>query len=497
MTDQKMDKKPRVLIVDDEPVNLKLLEAHLVPRGYDVLPAKDGVQAMAVLNTEPIDIVLLDVMMPHMSGFEVLKKIRADEKLRLIPVVLVTALKATEDRIAGIKEGCDDFISKPFDREELLARVQSLLKISYYRRELNHKEKFEKVVHNMSEGVIICSPDWGVKETNNAAEKLLNIEPHALLNANLLDVLYHTCSVSLPQAKLQNLNTSIGPFELVRPQTSQTTALYLEAHIDILKTTEGAPSNIVLRMRDITEEKNQYMLKQDFMSFITHKLFSPLTPLMGQVELLASHHYGKLNPEQKKAFDQIYELSQKFKDRVTKLLNFVNYQKNYHHLFIHEDILNLDKYLSEFAHQYIKEHGNNKKLEIKVNYENSGKAISINKNFLDIIFGNLLDNALKFNDKDICKIDIDIEENNHNLILKMSDNGQGIPAEKVNDIFKSFYQAEKYFTGNVEGVGLGLPIVKSLTEAYGGRVEVQSQLGQGSVFTVTLPVSSHTMQKAA
>ena len=86
-----MDKKYCVLIVDDEPVNLKLLEAHLVPRGYDVREAHDGLEALKILGGEPIDIVLLDVMMPKMNGFEVLKKIRADEKLRLTPIILVTA----------------------------------------------------------------------------------------------------------------------------------------------------------------------------------------------------------------------------------------------------------------------------------------------------------------------------------------------------------------------------------------------------------------------
>src|SRR3989338_1527528 len=165
-----MNKKYKILTVDDEPVNLKLLEAHLLPRGYEVLQAKNGLEALEVLSREPIDIVLLDVMMPQINGFEVLKKIRADEKLRLTPVILVTALKATEYRINGIQAGCYDFISKPFDKGELLARIQSLLKISYYRQQLDLKEKFEKVVNNINECVVICSPDWKIKEINAAAK---------------------------------------------------------------------------------------------------------------------------------------------------------------------------------------------------------------------------------------------------------------------------------------------------------------------------------------
>ncbi|HLD74367.1 MAG TPA: response regulator, partial [Bdellovibrionota bacterium] len=319
-----MNKKYKILTVDDEPVNLKLLEAHLVPRGYEVLQAKNGLEALEVLSREPIDIVLLDVMMPQINGFEVLKKIRADEKLRLTPVILVTALKATEDRINGIQAGCDDFISKPFDKGELLARIQSLLKISYYRQQLDLKEKFEKVVNNINEGVVICSPDWKIKEINDAGKTLLSLDSQDQTEKDILDIIFDKCSVSLSRDFISNTKNPIHQFELMRPETKQTTPLYLEANLDLLHTPEGQLSNIVLRLHDKTEEKNQYLLKQDFMSFMTHKLFNPLTHLMGQVELISSDHYGKLSGDQKKAFEQIYELSKKIKNRVTKLLNFVN-----------------------------------------------------------------------------------------------------------------------------------------------------------------------------
>jgi len=95
--------------------------------------------------------------MPRMSGLEVLEKLRADEKTRLLPVVMVTVLKETEDKLKALEAGCDDFISKPFDKVELLARVKSILKISYYLRQLDEKEKFKVVVDKISDGIAICS----------------------------------------------------------------------------------------------------------------------------------------------------------------------------------------------------------------------------------------------------------------------------------------------------------------------------------------------------
>ncbi|PKL16277.1 MAG: two-component system response regulator [Spirochaetae bacterium HGW-Spirochaetae-5] len=136
-----MKDKAKILIVDDQANNTELLEAYLSPQGYDVIIASSGKKALETLFGGEIDLILLDVMMPEMDGFEVTRLIRENESSRMIPVVLVTALHETEDRIKGIEAGCDDFISKPIDRMELLARVRSLLKIKAYNDLLSNYRK--------------------------------------------------------------------------------------------------------------------------------------------------------------------------------------------------------------------------------------------------------------------------------------------------------------------------------------------------------------------
>ncbi|MEW6087621.1 MAG: two-component system response regulator [bacterium] len=133
--------KQKILVVDDEPVNIKLLEANLIPNGYDVITASDGEEALRKVLAEDIDLILLDVMMPKMNGFEVTKKLKTDEKTRLIPVILVTALSGLQDRVKGIDAGCDDFLSKPVERPELLARVKSLLTVKAYHDCMQDYEK--------------------------------------------------------------------------------------------------------------------------------------------------------------------------------------------------------------------------------------------------------------------------------------------------------------------------------------------------------------------
>jgi len=127
-----MTAKPIILVVDDQPQNVELLEAYLIPQGYDLVTAANGEDALAKLSRHPIDLVLMDVMMPGIDGFEVTRRIREDPIHRQLPIVLVTALRESEDRVKGIEAGCNDFISKPVDKMELLARVRSLLKIKDY-----------------------------------------------------------------------------------------------------------------------------------------------------------------------------------------------------------------------------------------------------------------------------------------------------------------------------------------------------------------------------
>ena len=132
----------RILCVDDEPLNLSLLEAMLSPRGYDVVSAVNGPEALEKIQTERIDICLLDVMMPGMNGFEVCRRIKSDELHRNIPVVMITSYADKENRIRGIEAGAEDFISKPFDSTEVLARIKMLLHV----KSLN--DRVQSAYHN-------------------------------------------------------------------------------------------------------------------------------------------------------------------------------------------------------------------------------------------------------------------------------------------------------------------------------------------------------------
>jgi putative two-component system response regulator len=139
-----------ILVADDQASNRELLEELLTTQGFKVITAADGVEAVHQLGRVPTDLVLLDVMMPHLNGFEACEKIKANPDTYLIPVILVTALSDKQDRIEGIRAGADDFLTRPVDRTELLARVRSLLKLKQRTDEL---ERAEAVLFSLARSI--------------------------------------------------------------------------------------------------------------------------------------------------------------------------------------------------------------------------------------------------------------------------------------------------------------------------------------------------------
>ena len=121
-------KKTRILVVDDLAENREILAGLLAPDGHEIDTAKDGIEAVEHATANPPDLILMDVTMPRLTGFEACRRLKADPRTELVPIVLVTGLLAREDRIQGIAAGCDDFLTKPVDSEQLLARTRNLLR---------------------------------------------------------------------------------------------------------------------------------------------------------------------------------------------------------------------------------------------------------------------------------------------------------------------------------------------------------------------------------
>jgi len=159
--------KFRLLVVDDQPANVRLLEQLLSLSGYDVVTAASGAEALEKVSASKPDLVLLDVVMPKMSGYEVCRALRNDVATALLPVVMVTALDPSEERLKGIESGADDFLSKPINQAELLARVKSLLRI--------------RTLHRQVEEQAVQLAEWNAKLEERVSEQLDQLDRLARL----------------------------------------------------------------------------------------------------------------------------------------------------------------------------------------------------------------------------------------------------------------------------------------------------------------------------
>lgn len=254
----------RILIVDDEPFGRETLAALLVTQGYQLAFAASGPEALRQANATPPDLILLDVMMSDgMDGFEVCRRLRACAPLADVPIILLTALDDRDSRLRGIEAGADDFISKPYDRIELRARVRTILRLNRYRHLLAERSKLARVIEFAPDGLLIVDQRGVIVLANPAILQMLG--KHAadeLLGAHLTSLLSSDQRVA-GQACLDRVFA--GSATTVRAESALTSRnrmrLPIEMHIGYLAWNDQPAAQI--SVRDITERKQAELLEED------------------------------------------------------------------------------------------------------------------------------------------------------------------------------------------------------------------------------------------
>ena len=472
----------KVLVVDDYPANVKLLEVNLQASGYETAAAYDGEEALRKVESERPDLILLDVMLPKIDGFEVCRRLRANEATAVIPIIMITALKDTEDRIRGLDAGADDFLSKPFDRGELLARVRGLLQVKYYRSMLAEREKFHAVIQDLSHGIIITDGQWRVQTISRRAAELLGVPEEGQAGKDVAEVLgrfrLEPSLEALRQATARAVTVELAQEDTRPPR-------YLAGRYTRIEGPRGELYNTALVFRDITEMRQKEKLKRDFLALFSHKLKHPLTSVSVRLDMMDQGKYGPVPPAMAEALKMAVSKIRELSDLIEKVLAYASLSAT------ELERAGQRVALADLVAQTREGVGRRypmREVQWVVSLDPQLPRARAPEELLSIVADNLLDNAVKFARQKEVRVDVSAREvDNRYLEVRVRDDGRGIRPEDRDKVFQDFTQLEESFTGNITGIGLGLATAKRLVESWGGQISFESVPGEGSTFFFTVP----------
>ncbi|PKL92085.1 MAG: hypothetical protein CVV21_04875 [Candidatus Goldiibacteriota bacterium HGW-Goldbacteria-1] len=450
--------KIKILLVDDEPKNIELIEALLAPEDYVVEKANNGPQAVSFLNSFQPDLVLLDILMPGMSGYQVLEEIRKNPATGAVPVILLSAFNDKEHVIRGIQAGADDFITKPFDKTELVSRVKTQAGLSVLRRQINEKDKLISVIELVSDAIVITDENYNIMHSNALADGLLKINKFKGNFASFLAEKY---------GRVIDKNDEKGTFIMEIPAVNTTAMSYISIRFAKSTSKSGKTEAFVFVIRDISEEYGRNRMKRDFISLISDRLRAPLAVINGYSRLIAAHPPEEQLAQLALALVRNAELTEKLAMRMTEFAGMDDiYYADREDGYKGNSISTLD--LKQMAETF--------ETVYKKNYElKENSALTDLKKWQKTVLKELIENSFKFSDKEkvVLKVTADKGE------ICVEDNGPGIEKSEIESVFKPFYSLSKEQQEEYTGTGLGLAVVKRLAESAGNIVELMTPQNGG------------------
>ncbi len=486
----------RILVVDDELGVREGCRKILSSEGYDVITAGDGKAGLEqFLERGPFSVLLVDLQMPRMSGLELMREVRVrDEDMVCI---IITAHATIDTAVEGTRQGAYSFIPKPFTADELLLSIKNGLEkraltlsakhlLAERERRLlelaSERSKSTTIISCMTDGILVINTEKLVVLRNAAAARIL---PGCAQK-----------EIPFPLAELQNadvqeileliIDSTGGPMILSR-EIALGKETYMVNASPVIEP-GGQTSGAVAVFSDITTLKKLETAKSMFVSMVAHEVKSPLAATEGWLNLILSGMLVK-NPEEERHMIQRSLLRVRtLRGMVNELLNLTAIQTG--NFTLKRLPVDVAVVLKEVAAAYA-ERAAEKRITLSVcagdGEADQAENVLADREAISIVFSNLVENAIKYG-RDEGHVEARVGRSGIYATVSVKDDGIGMSAADREKVFEEFYRARNELTASIPGTGLGLSLVKRLTELHQGTVTVESALGQGSVFTVSLPL---------
>jgi two-component system cell cycle response regulator len=480
-----------ILIVDDEPFGRDTLAALLGPQGYQLMFAVDGDDALAQAAATPPDVILLDVMMPGMNGFEVCRQLRKHPQLREVPVIMLTALDDREARLEGFEAGADDFVSKPFDRAELRGRVRTITKLNRHRRLLAERSKFEWVVEHADDGYLMTNDAGQLVYANAQARLYLGLSSDEDVQQYQFFDLTQQQYVSEPERSWQAWMEQLAQQSplamlLVRPACAKSEKFLLQVEFILMGV--STDEHCLVRLRDITHTIINQNAMWSFQGLIRHKISTSLAQMVGSIRLLDEIGYGAENLKIRELLDIALHGAVHLQEDVHAIFNYIEATDIVGRERDRGSLINLPELLQELS-------SSRNIPEIQLTTENIADLGQLYPAFslpgFALVFQELVINSIKFHPNHYPEIDVRLSVDHQQLKISFSDDGTTLTPEQQMQVWQPYYQAERFFTGQVAGMGLGLPMIAAMVWRSGGSCRIfNRQPGPGVTVEITMPLLS-------
>lgn len=443
----------KIMIVEDSAIQAEILRRILVAEDYSVIIAKNGAEGLSKAKGLKPDLVISDINMPEMNGFELCRQLKNDADTLTTPVILLTSLSAPSDVISALECGADNFLVKPYDKSHLLSRIEYI----FINRELQENtQSHDGVEINFSGRQYIIT-----SEKKQILDLLISTYENAVHKNNEL--------ISV-QKKLETLNEELEQkMKNVQTLNDDLTIQRAEA--------ENARKHAEIASR----------IKTVFLANMSHELRTPLNSINGFSEVLYDETYGPLNDKQKKYIGNVLTSGKHLLLLINQILDTAKVESGKMKLTLTN--LPTKQLLFEIS-QLVEDLANKKKLQMIIEIEEDLPDIEGDElKFKEIIY-NLISNAIKFT-KDEGKIGLRAKKAGSAVEIEIWDTGIGIAAENMEKIFEGFFRVDTPYSRLTEGTGLGLPLSRKLVELHGGILTAESEgLDKGTLVRVTFPIIS-------